>query len=93
MEVKTGYGYFKDKEGNIIAKAELPVGEHPLKAGYTYVEVANRKALDAVKIYTPPESGDVKVARLISEKLRDLAIAELKKEGKLDAEGKIKGEG
>lgn len=49
MNVTTGFGYYT-KNGKIIGKYELPVGEHPLSEGIDYVEVANRQVLDVVKI-------------------------------------------
>ena len=85
MIVNTGYGYIRDLNGNIVAKYELPQGEHPSVAGYTYHEVATRKELDAVEVFIPPETDEQKVERLIAEKQRELAIVELKKEGKLKA--------
>ncbi len=86
FEVKTGYGYFKDENGRIVAKAILPKGKHPIKKGYKYVEVASEKELNSIKISIDNKRLTEK-ERLIIEKqneiLRRMAIQELKKEGKL----------
>jgi hypothetical protein len=82
FEVKTGYGYFKDAQGNIIAKAELPKGKHPITEGYTYVEVSSPGALENVKIYEPPKLPDELKEEAIqkeqAEILRKQAIDNLK---------------
>jgi len=82
--VKTGYGYFKDKDGHIVAKAELPKGKHPLKEGYTYHEVATKEELDAIEVYEPPivETEEEMQRKL----LRQSAIAKLKALGLTDEE-------
>jgi len=82
FEVKTGYGYFKDKDGNIITKAELPKGKHLLKEGYTYYEVSSKEELDQIEVYQPPETEEEKQIRL----LRQSAIAKLKSLGLTDEE-------
>ena len=83
FDVNTGFGYIKDSEGNIIAKYDLPKGEHKRVEGYTYHEVANRNALNNVIIYQAPETEEQKREKLIQEKMRSLAIAELIKESKI----------
>ena len=92
MNVTTCYGYLT-KDGNITDKYVLPVGEHPLKEGYTQTEVADQAALDAVEIYVEPISEEILEARereeLIESKKRELAIEALKVEGKLDVDAKI----
>jgi len=84
FEVKTGYGYFKDKDGNIIAKAELPKGKHPAKEGYTYYEVASKEELDQIEVYKPPivETEEERQRKL----LKQSAIAKLKTLGLTDDE-------
>lgn len=81
IEVKTGFGYLTDINGNIIAKAELPKGFIDVKMDFNnYVEVANKAALDAIAIYVDPEQ--VKLAAdkaLIAAALEKIAIAEVKK--------------
>lgn len=54
MKVKTGFGYFKDKDNHIVSKYELPIGEHPLKDDYSYVEVATKEELNNIEIYEDP---------------------------------------
>ena len=54
MQVTTGFGYFT-LNGNIIGKAELPIGTHPdPNNGATYTEVADQVALDAITVYQKP---------------------------------------
>jgi hypothetical protein len=84
IEVKTGFGYYRDAQGHIISKAELPEGTHPLKNGFTYVEVADKAALDAIVIYVDPaeiirQENDGK----ITAKSRAIAIAQCIKDGDL----------
>lgn len=57
IEVKTGYGYFKDKSGQITDKVRLSPGIYPLNNnGLDYVEVANKQALEAIEVYVEPTS-------------------------------------
>jgi len=84
MRVVTGFGYIKDDKGNIVTKAQLPAGEHPLKVGFEYVEVADLAALAAVVLYR--DSAEAKTKndeKLIQQKMRQLAVDALKAEGKL----------
>ncbi len=53
MIVSTGFG-FLTKDGKITDKYTLPLGEHPLKEGYTQTEVADQAALDAIEVYVEP---------------------------------------
>lgn len=88
IEVKTGFGYFVDSNGHITDKATLPIGKHPLE-GYTYVEVASKNELDAVKLYIKPKTDKLIKEEMIQIKIREQAIKELQKEGKLNAQGEI----
>jgi hypothetical protein len=84
--INTGFGYFKDSSGNIVCKYELPPGEHPLTAGFTFHEVENKAALEAVQIYRDP--ADIEAALVeakIRAKTRELAITSLKAAGELPA--------
>ena len=83
--VKTGFGYFEDDNGNIISKAELPKGEHPLKDGFTYVEVKDRSKLDEVTIPEPTPTQEELDEVKIQNKIRELAISDLKSSGDLPA--------
>ena len=68
--VATGYGYIKDSNGNVISKAQLPIGKHNLGDEYTYVEVGNQQTLDSVQIYVaPPKPVDPNIAK---EQKKDL---------------------
>ena len=84
-DVVTGYGYFKDSAGNIVSKAELPVGKHPIKDGYTYTEVKDKKAIDKVDVYVEPETDSEKNSKKISKEIRQMAIDSLKAKGDLPA--------
>lgn len=56
MNVTTGFGYLTDSEGHITDKYALPIGEHPLKDGFTQTEVADKEAFDAIEIWKAPVS-------------------------------------
>ena len=77
MKVTTGYGYFKDTIGNIVCKYELPLGEHPLKPGYTFHEVANKAALDLINVYVPPKTITEQQTEKIALEIHELAKASL----------------
>jgi len=80
--VKTGYGYFEDAVGNIVGKAELPIGYHKATKGYSYIEVADKAELDAIQVHQDP--ADVLAAqqnKRIADKLRQLAIDSLVSDG------------
>ena len=81
--VNTGFGYFKDTAGEIIAKAELPSGKHPLSPGYSYVEVDSKEELDLIEVYTPPPSAEVVREQKIQAEIRKLAEKSLKDKGEL----------
>ena len=54
MQVNTGFGYYT-LNGNIVSKAQYPIGEHPDPTnGATYIEVADQATLDAIQIYVIP---------------------------------------
>ena len=91
MLVKTGYGYIKNTKGNIIAKYELPKGEHPEKKGYTYYEVASKEELDKIEVYIEPivQTDEQIITDMIYAKMRKLSLKELIAEGKLDAKGNL----
>jgi hypothetical protein len=84
MHVKTGFGYITDSNGNIIAKYNLPPGDHPLNDGCTYTEVKDEVALKAINVYVPPPTKEQEMQALIQEKQRSLAIQQLQKEGLID---------
>lgn len=81
--VKTGFGYFKDASGEIIAKAELPPGKHPQEKGYRYEEVASKEKLDLIEVYTPPPSAEVVKEKKIQAEMRKLAEKSLKDKGEI----------
>ncbi len=52
FNVKTGYGYLKDKvTGEPATKCELGKGLKDIPSGFTYVEVASKEELDT--LFTP----------------------------------------
>lgn len=75
MTVQTGYGYLV-KDGHITDKMQLPQGSHPLKDGYTYVEVNSQAELDAVQVYVAPSTAE-EVAKQKADKERQDALDEL----------------
>jgi hypothetical protein len=77
ITVITGFGYFKDSEEHIVAKAMLPPGSHPMLYTYTYVEVADQAALDLVEVYVPALTQNEQYEALIPPRVRALAIASL----------------
>lgn len=92
MKVTTGFGYIV-KDGKIVDKYELPIGEHPLKDGYSQVEVQDGKELESIEVYIEPKSqvelDSIALDALIRAKHKELAIEALKKDGKLDQDGKL----
>ncbi len=85
--VSTGFGYFLDKDNFVYCKAILPLGEHPLKDEFIYVEVNSKEELEAIEVYIKPLTSEQIKEQMIQNKIkdmtRDMAIAELQKEGKL----------
>ncbi len=53
VKLKTGLGYIKNKEGKIISKFDLPIGEHNFPDDVEVVEVESREEL--AKIEVAPE--------------------------------------
>ena len=81
--VTTGFGYFVDANGNIVAKCELQPGEHPLKEGYEYVEVASQADLDAIEIAAPVLSEEQIREQKIQVEMRKMAEERLIERGEL----------
>ena len=82
FNVNTGFGYYEDQQGRIVAKAQLPPGPHPIKAGFSYTEVADQAELEAIKVYQ--DQAQVQAAQQdqkITDKLREIAVNELIKVG------------
>jgi len=90
IEVVTGFGYFKDAAGNVECKARLPIGIHPMRDDYTYVEVGNATELGAVTVHEEPPTEEQINEVKIQKKMRELAITELKKTGELAQDYKDK---
>jgi len=83
ITVTTGFGYFRDSEGKIICKAELPKGQHHCKDEYEYFEVIDKQELNAVQVFVPEPTQQELDEQKIREKMRQLAVDSLKDEGKL----------
>ena len=87
VEVKTGFGFFKDAAGNITDKAQLPPGKHPVRDGFTYTEVADQAAFDALEIYVSPAEIEAQANEAkIQNKIRQMAIEALIASGDLSAD-------
>ena len=82
IEVKTGYGYFT-KDGEIISKYNLPPGIHTIDDDEDFVELQTEKETNAIKIYAPPPTQEEINKKKIIERIRKIAIDELKAEGEL----------
>ena len=86
IQVKTGYGYFKDRQGRIVAKANLPPGEHPVKDDYEYVEVT-KEEFENIKVSPEPQTEEylkeMKIKKEMFRILREMAIKNLKEKGEL----------
>ena len=83
ITVKTGFGYFS-KDGYIIAKAELPPGEHTVDDDYNYIEVNSKSDLKQIGVYCDPvEAAKVEAETKIRNKIREIAVQQLKAEGEI----------
>ena len=50
VNLKTGYCYFKNPAGKITARYNLPPGIHPIKDGYTFVELSSWDAAEKIVV-------------------------------------------
>ena len=88
ITVKTGFGFYRDAQGRIVGKAQLPAGDHPLADDLDYFEVATKAALDAIQIWQDPadverRTSEAKITDWIAAWLRTLAIQDLTNKGEL----------
>ena len=84
--VQTGFGYYKDQQGHVTDKAQLPAGQHDLQNGLIYVEVNSRAELDAIAVYQDPAELEAQQNEIkIQAEMRSTAIAELIATGDLPA--------
>jgi len=89
IKVITGFGYFRDDQDRIVAKAQLPPSDHPIRDGFNYVEVADQDELDAVEVYEDPAATlKHEQEQKITDKMRAIAIEALKEAGELPADYK-----
>jgi hypothetical protein len=94
MIVKTGYGFFTNKNGDVISKYNLPIGEHPLNDDVIYVEVESLEELDKIEIYVSEdeqlekkiEAEVAKIKKGIDETYRATAIQNLVDSGAIKVE-------
>ena len=86
ITVITGYGYYK-KDGNIVMKATLPQGNHPIDDEFDYFEVDSKEELDLIEVYAPPKTDqeiyEEKIRDKIKDNARKQAIKDLKQSGEL----------
>lgn len=78
FKTKTGFGYIKDKQDNIISKCSLPKGEHPIQLDYEFIEVKSEKELNTIEIKAPEISKEDILEQKIRAEIRRLAIESLK---------------
>ncbi len=87
MITKTGVGYIKNYKGQIIAKFDLPKGEHPDTPGMTYYDAPDREALKDIEIYEEPltqeQITEQKIQAEIKVFVREEAIKRLKTKGEI----------
>ena len=82
----TGYGYIKDSSKNIIAKCELPEGEHPIDNEFEFVELPDRATMDAIIITVPdpePQTHEQIREGKIQIEIRAMAIERLEARGEI----------
>jgi len=78
ITINTGFGFFKDSQGHIVGKAELPPRVHPMKDGFSYTEVADAAALELINIYVDPaEIEQRQNEQKIQARIRTTAIESL----------------
>lgn len=87
ITVTTGYGYYKDLSGRIVAKAELPIGDHNLDDGLRFFEVDTKDELNAIAVFQEPLTDSQIEEILIEEEkqevLKNLAIESLQSKSML----------
>ena len=81
--VNTGFGYFEDAEGKIIAKCELKPGKHPIKKDFKFVEVGSKEDLDSIEIAPPLLSDEQIREQKIQAEMRRIAEESLIARGEL----------
>lgn len=84
MNVTTGYGFITETStGHIVAKYDLPMGEHPLKDGYSFVELTNRGDFNAVNIFMAPVTEKASIEIKIQKEIRNTALDDLVTKGEI----------
>jgi hypothetical protein len=77
----TGFGVIRNDKGKVVSRFEFePESEHETSPGFSFEDVPDRAALDAVEIEKTPPTEEELAEREIQEKLRVLAVREIKKE-------------
>lgn len=79
IKITKKYGYIR-QGGKVVARYDLPVGEHDFEGDCEVVECANRQEFDAVKVWSDPELDKLAADQAkIAEAIENVAIAEAKK--------------
>jgi hypothetical protein len=84
MNVITGYGYIADKDGNIINRYILPVGEHLIRDDQVQIELSSLEELEEVKAPKPQESPRSIRNKKIHDEMFRMAEDNLKKRGEIE---------
>ena len=87
MKVKTGFGYLKDKDGNIVSKYDLTKGDHLIPEDMTFVEVSDAGTLSSVRIHGKKTEDEMiaesALEKKIDDEMRAMAIERLQARGEL----------
>ena len=90
----TGFGYIIDIDTHINCKCELSASHpHPIKDGFTFVEVADKAALDAIELYVPEKTNREYIAALIADDVKTEAEKNIKNKGYVDDDGNVTQQG
>ena len=83
IQDQTGYGYYSDSDGNVVAKFVRTPGNYPMYLGATtFTNVSNQTSLDSIILSETPEQ---KTQTLIQQDIQALAIADLQNQGILSS--------
>lgn len=83
INVKTGLGYLKKSDGEIVVKYDLPIGKHPISDELDFVECADKAALDLIEVSTRTETPDRIRENKIQVEMRSMAIKNLELRGEI----------
>ncbi len=87
ITVKTGFGYFTNREGRITDKYIFRKGKHKIPDDFTQHEVTSQVELDKINVYKkPPTAEEVREEKIRTEiriMNREAAIARLQARGEI----------